>query len=222
MSQYAHGPTRRAAQTSSGRSRTRPTDYRGGRRRSGRPVALGVTAPMGEMMDRFAATLLAMLVTAPASAQVMVDGPHLQETCKVRRAACAGFIGATVDALAPLHEFCIPPVTPPPRLSNAPSISCAVARTRSAATPASSRSSSRLRPSGHAPLRGPAWASPSIRAQGRAFISASILPGAPSPKSGDAYRCRPWDVRQPINRCVLQAFGQEIAAAAAQQANQST
>jgi hypothetical protein len=28
------------------------------------------------------------------------------------RAACAGFIGATVDALAPLHEFCIPPVTP--------------------------------------------------------------------------------------------------------------
>ena len=117
MSQYAHGPTRRAAQTSSGRSRTRPTDYRGGRRRSGRPVALGVTAPMGEMMDRFAATLLAMLVTAPASAQVMVDGPHLQETCsnpdEVRRAACAGFIGATVDALAPLHEFCIPPVTPP-------------------------------------------------------------------------------------------------------------
>ncbi len=69
------------------------------------------------MMDRFAATLSAMLVAAPASAQVMVDGPHLQETCsnpdEVRRAACAGFIGATVDALAPLHEFCIPPVTPP-------------------------------------------------------------------------------------------------------------
>jgi hypothetical protein len=47
----------------------------------------------------------------------MVDGAHLQETCsnpdEVRRAACAGFIGATVDALAPLHEFCIPPVTPP-------------------------------------------------------------------------------------------------------------
>jgi hypothetical protein len=72
---------------------------------------------MGEMMDRFAATLLAMLVAAPASAQVMVDGAHLQETCsnpdEVRKAACAGFIGATVDALAPLHEFCIPPVTPP-------------------------------------------------------------------------------------------------------------
>jgi hypothetical protein len=69
------------------------------------------------MMNRFAATLLSMLVAAPASAQVMVDGPHLQETCsnpdEVRRAACAGFIGATVDALAPLHEFCIPPVTPP-------------------------------------------------------------------------------------------------------------
>ena len=47
----------------------------------------------------------------------MVDGPHLQETCsnpgEARRAACAGFIGATVDALAPLHEFCIPPITPP-------------------------------------------------------------------------------------------------------------
>jgi hypothetical protein len=27
--------------------------------------------------------------------------------------ASPGFIGATVDALAPLHEFCIPPVTPP-------------------------------------------------------------------------------------------------------------
>jgi Rap1a immunity proteins len=78
---------------------------------------IGVTAPVGETMDRFAAILLAMLVAAPASAQVMVDGPHLQETCsnpdEVRRAACAGFIGATVDALAPLHEFCIPPVTPP-------------------------------------------------------------------------------------------------------------
>jgi hypothetical protein len=70
-----------------------------------------------EVMDRFGATLLAMLVAAPASAQVMVDGPHLQETCsnptEVRRAACAGFIGATVDALAPLHEFCIPPIAPP-------------------------------------------------------------------------------------------------------------
>jgi hypothetical protein len=68
-------------------------------------------AKAGQMMDRFAATLLAMLVAAPASAQVMVDGPHLQETCsnpdEVRRAACAGFIGATVDALAPLNEFCL-------------------------------------------------------------------------------------------------------------------
>jgi hypothetical protein len=145
-------------------------------------VAAGRDVQVCEMTDRFAATLLAILVAAPASAQVMVDGPHLQETCsnpdEVRRQRAP----ASSARPSMLSRRCTSSAfgrSRRPRSSNAPSISYAVARTRSAATPASSRSSSRLRPFGHAPLRGPAWASPSIRPQGRASIWASIQTGAP-------------------------------------------
>jgi hypothetical protein len=143
------------------------------------------------MMDRFAATLLAMLVAAPASAQMMVDGGDVRQS---RRGAYG-----SVRRLHRRHCRCTRAAA---RVLHSAGHAARDHRThrrflarwrapKLAATPASSRSSSRLRPSGDVPLRGPAWASPSIRPQGRASISASTLTGAPSPKSGDAYRCRP-------------------------------
>ena len=146
----------------------------------------------GEMMDRFAATLRCSLQHQHRSS----DGrwPAPAGTCS-NPDEVVGRRAPGSSGPPSMHSHrCTSSAfrrSRRPRSSNAPSISCAVAHTRSPATPASSRSSSRLRPSGHAPLRGQAWASPSIRAQGRASIWASIPMGAPSPKSGDTYRCRP-------------------------------